>query len=90
MNVGDTLLPLKKTMGQRLRRTLVSAVKNVERALVNAPTGSFWSPLSRAEVEGVREGEEPSPRLGLDGLMFQWKKHNGKEKDVRPKSNHTV
>lgn len=52
VNVGDTLLPLKKTMDQRLRSSLVSVVKNVERALVNAHTGSFWNPLSRAEVEG--------------------------------------
>lgn len=47
-------------------------------------------PSAEQRWRGVREGEESSPRLGLDGLMFQWKKHNGKEKDVRPKSNHTV
>lgn len=52
VNVGDTLSPLKKTTGQRLRRNLVSAVENVERALVNVHAGSFWRTLSGAAGGG--------------------------------------
>lgn len=52
VNVGDTVSPLKETTGQRLRRNLVSGVENVERALVNVHSGSFWRPLSGAAGGG--------------------------------------